>query len=236
MAFRGENENIGSQHNGNYSGVLELIAQYGSFLSSHLAKYGNQGRGRPSNSSYTICEEIIEIMGNKVLAVIVKELQQSKYFSVSIVSTPDISHIDQLTIVVRYVRISDEEVVERFLTFIPIESHTGKALVTTALKLLNQHDIDIKNLQGQSYDNAANMSGCYNGLQAHIFQINPLAHYISFAAHSLNLVGVSAAETCVKVLSFFGLFQKCLTVFLSQPPVGRFCPMVLKMMLALDSS
>ena len=104
MAFRGENENIGWQHNGNYLGVLELIAQYESFQSSHLAKYGNQGRGRPSYLSSTICEEIIEIMGNQVLAVIVKELQQFKYFSVSIDSTPDISHINQMTTVVRYVR------------------------------------------------------------------------------------------------------------------------------------
>ena len=128
-------------------------------------------------------------MGNQVLAVIVKELQQSKYFSLSVDSTPDISHIDQLTVVVRSVRMLDGEVVERFLTFIPIESHTGEALATTVLKFLNKCDIDIKNLRGQSYDNAANMSGRYNGLQAHICQINPLAHYIPCAAHSLNLVG-----------------------------------------------
>ena len=75
MAFRGENENIGPQHNGNYFGVLELTAQYDPFLSSHLAKYGNQDRGRPSYLSSTICEKVIEIMGNQVLAVIVKELQ-----------------------------------------------------------------------------------------------------------------------------------------------------------------
>ena len=56
MAFRGENKNLGSQHNGNYLGILELIAQYDPFLSSHLAKYGNQGRGRPSYLSSTICE------------------------------------------------------------------------------------------------------------------------------------------------------------------------------------
>ena len=152
-----------------------MIAQYNPFLSSHLAKYGNQGRGRPSYLLSTICEEIIETMGNQILAVIVKELQQSKYFSVSIDSTPDISHIDQLTIVVQ---MSDGEVVERLLTLIPIESHTGEALATTVLKFLNECDIDIKNLRGQSYDNAANMSGCYNGLQVHICQINPFAHYI----------------------------------------------------------
>ena len=108
---------------------------------------------------------------------------------------------------------SDGEVVERFLTFIPMESHKGEALAVTVLKLLNECDIDIKNLRGQSYDNAANMSGCYNRLQAHICQINSLAHYIPCAAHSLNLVGVSAAETCVKALSFFGLVQKLFNFF-----------------------
>ena len=56
MAFRGENENIGSQHNGNYLGVLELISQYDPFLSSQSTKYGNQGRGRPSYLSSTISE------------------------------------------------------------------------------------------------------------------------------------------------------------------------------------
>ena len=108
---------------------------------------------------------------------------------------------------------SDGEVVERFLTFIPIESHTGETLAATVLEFLNECDIDIKNLQGQFYDNAANISGCCNGLQAHVCQINPLAHYIPCAAHSLNLVGVSAAETCVKALSFFGHVQKLFNFF-----------------------
>ena len=126
---------------------------------------------------------------------------------------------------------SDGEVVERFRTFIPIESHKGEALATTVLKFLNECDIDINNLRGQSYDNAANMLGCYNRLQVHICQINPFAHYIPCAAHSLNLVGVSAAETCVKALSFFDLSKNCLTFFLRQLSVGRLCSNVSKMKL-----
>ena len=128
---------------------------------------------------------------------------------------------------------SDGEVVERFLTFIPVESHTGEAHATTVLKFLNEHDIDIKNLRGQSYDNVANMSGCYNGLQTHICQINPLAHYIPCAADSLNKVGVSVAEICVKALSFFGLVQKLFNIFFAS--TTRLCPNVSKMVLALDS-
>lgn len=213
LAFRGDTELLGSQHNGNYLGILELIAEYDPFLSSHLAKYGNEGRGKPSYLSSTICEEVIEIMGNKVLKVIVKDIQEAKYFSLSVDSTPDISHIDQLTVVLRYVGVSDGEVVERFLAFIPIASHTGEALATTILIFLNKCGIEIKNLRGQSYDNAANMSGCYNGLQAHIARINQLAHYIPCAAHSLNLVGVCAVESCVGAISFFGLVQAMYNFF-----------------------
>ena len=167
--------------------------------------------------SSTISQEVIEIMGNKVLKVIVKEIQEAKYYSLSVDSTPDFSHIDQLTVVLRYVGASDGEVVKRFLTFIHIASHTdtGEALAATVLNFLNKCGIEIKNLRGQSYDNAANMSGCYNGLQAHIARINQLAHYIPCAAHSLNLVGVCAVESCVGAISFFGLVQAMYTFFLA---------------------
>lgn len=66
LAFRGDTELLCSTRNGYYMGILELIAEYDPFISSHLAKYGNQGRGKPSYLSSTICEEVIQIMGDKV--------------------------------------------------------------------------------------------------------------------------------------------------------------------------
>lgn len=212
LAFRGDNEILGSQHNGNYLGILELIAEYDPFLSSHLAKYGNEGKGKQSYLSATICEELIEILGNKVLKYIVNEIIEAKYFSISVDSTPDISHTDQLTVVLRYVT-SNGEVAERFLKFLLIQNHKGEELATEILNFLSQHNIDVRNLRGQSYDNASNMSGRYNGLQAHIKKINHLAHYVPCAAHSLNLVGVRAAESCVGAISFFGFVQAIYNFF-----------------------
>ncbi|XP_055910467.1 zinc finger MYM-type protein 1-like [Eupeodes corollae] len=212
LPFRGDDEILGSQHNGNYLGILELLAEYDPFLSAHLAKYGNKGKGRPSYLSSTICEELIEILGNRVLEFIVNEIIEAKYFSISVDSTPDISHTDQLTVVLRYVK-SNGEVAERFLAFIPMASHKGEELAEAILKFLNKYHINIKNARGQSYDNASNMSGCYNGLQAHIKKINPLAHYVPCAAHSLNLVGVRAAECCIGAISFFGFVQTLYNFF-----------------------
>lgn len=151
-------------------------------------------------------------MGSKVLKLIVNEIIEAKYFSITVDSTPDISHTDHLTVVLRYVS-SIGEVAERFLTFIPIVSHKGEELAATILIFLNQYNIDIKNARGQSYDNAANMSGCYNGLQAHIKKINRLAPYVPCAAHSLNLVGVRTAESCVGAISFFGFVQELYNFF-----------------------
>ena len=45
LAFRGDNEVLGSPHNGNYLGILELLSQFDPFLAKHIKKYGNKGRG-----------------------------------------------------------------------------------------------------------------------------------------------------------------------------------------------
>ncbi|XP_043483555.1 uncharacterized protein LOC122512016 [Leptopilina heterotoma] len=59
--------------------------------------------------------------------------------------------------------------------------------------------------RSQSFDNAANMSGKYKGLQALIKVENPLAEHLPCFAHSLNLVGKSAANTCLAAGNFYTL-------------------------------
>jgi len=41
LAFRGQNSQIGSPHNGNFMMALKLIAEFDQFLSTHIKKYGN---------------------------------------------------------------------------------------------------------------------------------------------------------------------------------------------------
>jgi hypothetical protein len=54
---------------------------------------------------------------------ITKQLQETKYFSLILDSTPDRAHRDLFAVVVRYCY--KGLVVERFLTYIHILSHTG---------------------------------------------------------------------------------------------------------------
>ncbi|CAI6371339.1 unnamed protein product [Macrosiphum euphorbiae] len=213
IAFRGENQIIGSQHNGNYLGCLELISQFDPFLLEHLNKYGNQGKGNPSYLSANICNEFINIMGRQVLNAILSELKVAKYYSISVDSTPDLSHIDQMTFIIRYV--NDDTPVERFLEFIPIDEHGSEYLFKVILSFLEKNQISLNNCRGQSYDNAANMSGQYAGLQARIKEKCNFAIFIPCAAHSLNLVGVRAAECVMEAVSYFQFVQKLYNFFSS---------------------
>lgn len=177
----------------------------------HIKKYRNPGKGNTSYLSANICNQFIGIMGKQVLMKIVGELKAAKYFSISIDSTPDLSHVDQLTFFVRYVK--DGVPVERFLQFFPIKEHKAEYLTETVLKFLENYDIPIKNCRGQSYDNASNMAGKYSSLQARIKERCKFAIFVPCAAHSLNLVGIHAAGCVLEVTSFFQLVQKLYNFF-----------------------
>lgn len=211
LPFYGDNETIGSKYNGNFLGCLELISQFDPFLSSHLQKYGNPGKGNVSYLSSTTVDEFINIMAEKVTARIIEEISSAKYFSLILDSTPDVTHLDQLCFVLRYV--CNAQPVERFLKFVPITSHKSESLADVVLKTLTELDLDMSNCRGQSYDNASNMAGKYSGLQARLKSLNPVADFIPCAAHSLNLVGVNAVESCSFALQFFSLVQQVYNFF-----------------------
>ncbi|XP_029341219.1 uncharacterized protein LOC115033197 [Acyrthosiphon pisum] len=151
--------------------AMKLIAEYDPFLSKHILNYGNPGKENTSYMSFFTYEQFIKIMAEKVICTIVEELKSSTYYSISVDSTPDISNVDQLSFVIRYVN-SIGEPVERFLG-------------------------------GQSYDNAANMSGAYSGVQTRIKLVAPLADFVPCSAHSLNLIGLYAASCCSVANNYF---------------------------------
>ena len=213
LAFRGDNELLGSPKNGNYLGILELIAQYDTFLADHLKAHGNRGTGHANYLSSTIMEELICIMGEQVLKEIVSRVKTSKYYSISLDSTPDASHVDQLTLVLRYME--NDGPVERFVTFMANRGHSAQEMLDALMGFLQEYELELTNCRGQSYDNASAMSGKYNGLQAKVMEKNSLAAWIPCAAHSLNLVGKSAAECCLSAVQFFDFIEKLYVFFTS---------------------
>ena len=97
--------------------------------------------------------------------------------------------------------------------FIPIFFHGAMALTDTVVDFLYENKIPLSNCRGQSYDNTSNMSRRYTGLHTRIHQLDEFAIYVPFAGHSLNLVGVKAADCCLQTVKFFDYVQRLYFLF-----------------------
>ena len=146
------------------------------------------------------------MIGKKVEKVLLSEIKKAKYFALSVDSTPDLRHIDQLTFIVRHVK-EDGIPIEWFLKFIEMHDHGAEGMTKLILETTDELGLNIEDCRGQSYNNVTNMLGVYTGLQSRIKAVNRLAHFVPCTAHSLNLVGVAAAGSCLEAVSYFGFMQ-----------------------------
>uniref|UniRef100_A0A0K2UR18 Zinc finger MYMtype protein 1like [Aplysia californica] n=1 Tax=Lepeophtheirus salmonis TaxID=72036 RepID=A0A0K2UR18_LEPSM len=67
---------------------------------------------------------VYEADGEQVFAEIIRQIKVAKYFSISVNSTPDVTHIDQLVFIMIYFS-PDGRIEERFVKFLPIQSHSA---------------------------------------------------------------------------------------------------------------
>ena len=96
LAFRGGTELSFSSNTGNYLGCMELLTKFDPFLEEHICTSENAGKGSVSYLPSTICDELVELLASTLHENIVAEVKSAKYYGISINSTPDIGHVDQL--------------------------------------------------------------------------------------------------------------------------------------------
>lgn len=89
--------------------------------------------------------------------------------------TIDISKIEQMSLCIRYIDMSDNcnefKIRGDFLTFVPIIDVTGNMIALSILISLNSMKINLELLCGQCYDWAAAMSSHLNGIQVKLGKI-----------------------------------------------------------------
>ncbi|GBL73087.1 hypothetical protein AVEN_128241-1 [Araneus ventricosus] len=154
----------------------------------HLDRYVESASR--SYLSHRIQDELISALAKKVRKEITNFVKKAKHFTILLDCTPDVSHQEQLSVILRYVNIDESEVSiqERFICFQAVKDSTRKRLSTKIESILEEEELDLGNCRGQGYDNGANMRGLYKGVQALILQKNSKVHCMPCRGHNLNLV------------------------------------------------
>ncbi|KAJ8895075.1 hypothetical protein PR048_000400 [Dryococelus australis] len=124
------------------------------------------------------------MLGSKIRQTILNEVSKWIYYSVILDCTLDVSHTEQMTLIIRFVcRASGREpcVRDKFLGF--------------------------------GHGNDANMRGKLVGVQSRMFNMNPLAFFVPYSTHSLNLAVTDAALSCKEAVTFLGIVHEVYNYF-----------------------
>lgn len=214
-AFRGSSSKVFTKHNGKFLGLIEMISKFDVLMAEHLRRISANDIS-DHYLGWRIQNELITLMSKHIKDEIISRIKKSKYFSVQLDCTPDRSHQEQLTFIIRIVEIFDNanvQIKEYFICFVNITSTTGLHLTEELKSQLTSLEINLSDCRGQAYDNGANMIGRHQGVQARILSENPRAFFVPCSAHSLNLILGDMASSVPMAMTFFGIIQRFYTIF-----------------------
>lgn len=215
LAFQGSSKNIDDPNCGVFLNTIKLLARHYTPLARHLERMRN--KKMITYLSPQSQNEFIALCGAEVRKHILRSIRRRKYYAILFDTTPDTSHIDQVSQVIRSVECNEDgcQIFENFVDFLPTTAKTGAGLTDVIVEKLEKDGLDLSDCRGQGYDGGSNMSGEYSGVQARIIQKTPEAHFQPCAAHSLNRVGVNAADKVKAAKLLLGEIQNIYVYFSS---------------------
>ena len=208
-----EQKTLFTVNNGNFLKFVEYLSFFDPVINENLRRV----REKETHVHYlgkNMQNEMISLLHLAVQKKILASVHFAKYYSIILDCTPDISHVEQMTVIVRFVDTSDKcKVREHFLGFLPLTKTTGASMTEEVLSKLKDLGHPVENLCGQGYDNGSNMKGKNNGVQRKILDINPRAFFVPCTNHSLNLVVNDEAKCCLEAVNFFSSVQSIYVFF-----------------------
>lgn len=223
LPIRGHREDINDANPGVYLSLLKYMSTFDPVLDQHI-----KGDARIKYLSKTITEEQIEILAQMTVNKIIDDCKEAKFFTVIADSTPDISHKDQMAVLLRYVIIDRDtqlvDIKESFIGYFHVVDGRAAGICNQLISIMfDKFKLDQRYITGQAFDGASVMSGKDGGVQKLLRnemnkQGNDFVPYVHCPPHQLNLVLVHAAERGtpqppIEVRRFFELVQEVYRFF-----------------------
>ena len=213
LAFRGHHEHVSDNicEGGNFLGLVVLMAQYDETLAdetlpTRATKY----------LSAKIQNELIQLLAKSVTSSLVQKINGAPLWSLILDSTSDVTRVDQLSVIVRWVNVTGEEctVVESFLGFIKVTDPNAARIASKAEKFIPDLGIDFNKLQGQEYDGASVMSGIHAAEQALVKKlVEAPVPFVHCGCYNLNLVINDAVNSVTENEKYFGVIKEVFHFF-----------------------
>lgn len=204
IPFRGHDEGISSDNQGNFLECMKLLKEFDSFLQSYSA---------PSHSTYlspTSQNDIIQCCTQEITAAIASEIKEAGMFSVMADEARDGS-TEQLAVCVRYV--TEGSLKECLLAMTELKGFDAETVTAAIEEQLRLNGIDHVKVVAQAYDGASVMSGAVGGVQTKFREKHPMAIYVHCYAHQLNLVLCYTCQAVPEAKDLFDLLQSVYTFF-----------------------
>lgn len=143
IAFCGANQRVNDSSNGNFMQLIQTIATFDDVMAEHL-RIADQSRISNERTihylSSDIQNDVIAALASAISDVITKQIKESKYYAIIADCTPDVSHREQMSLIIRCVQYceatSQFTIVERFVKFQVIEDKSGQGIADVLLEML----------------------------------------------------------------------------------------------------
>ncbi|XP_065650519.1 52 kDa repressor of the inhibitor of the protein kinase-like [Hydra vulgaris] len=155
LAFRGTHEKLNTAGYRNFLKFVEFLALFDALMDEHLRKIKDNETHVHYLAKY-IQNELIHLLFNAIKQKVLTSARDAKYFSIIIDCTPDSGHVEQLTMIIRFLDvISNPEngiaatasIKEHFLDFVPLKEITGAGMAETIIKQLGKMSLSIENIK-----------------------------------------------------------------------------------------
>ena len=106
-----------------------MLAEFDPVIKEHVDRITND-KIRDHYLDPSIQNELINLLAAAIKQKIIEKVKEAKYFSVILDCTPDASHQEQMSLIIRYVDASIDSfcIEESFLGFLDVNDTTGQGV------------------------------------------------------------------------------------------------------------